>query len=106
MRYQKINQLLEINFLLNQKINHMAKQEPDSPLIGIATQKHYDRRLTGLYPYLQLTPENERTYQLGFCDGASHIADLLQKQIEIMDQYIKQLERQKSEFLNQKNIKS
>lgn len=62
-----------VNNNLNQKLNTML-QEPvknDIDLAKAAIKSHTNDALSGDYPFLHFTPENEQTYNLGFFRGVS-----------------------------------
>lgn len=48
----------------------------------IATESHLRNRLSGEYPFLQLTPENIDTYRLGFVSACMYMTEQEIKKME------------------------
>ena len=54
--------------------------KPD--LKEIAEKSHYEKRMSGDYEFLELTPDNIATFQLGFYSGCIHVTEQNIKKLE------------------------
>lgn len=75
------------------------QQKEENPLFPIARKRHNEQFLTWEFDFLHMIPENENTYILGFCAGVGHASGIFSKQIEEMQQKLKELESEKSPTL-------
>lgn len=63
----------------------------DNSLFPIAAEIHRQDRITGQWPVLQQTVENETVFTLGFCRGVSYATGIFQKQIAELQNQLKEL---------------
>ena len=56
-----------------------AKDAKEETMAEIARKSHLNNRLSGHYDFLQLTPENINTYELGFMAGVMYATGEMDK---------------------------
>ena len=87
-----MNQLLNTIFSNNKPLSIMNTQtKAENPLFPIARTKHREAVNTNDFDFLTQTPANENTFILGFCTGVGHASEKFSKQIQEMQQTIKEL---------------
>lgn len=55
------------------------RDKEDESIAEIARKSHFNNRMSEMYYFLQLTPENEATYELGFMAGVMYATGEMNK---------------------------
>lgn len=73
----------------------MNQIKTENPLFAIARTKHLYQYVSGDFEFLNDSEENKNTYTLGFCAGVEHTASIWKLEIEMLQQKVKELEKDK-----------
>lgn len=84
-------------------LDELQNEQGENPLFKIARKQHNEAFLTWQYDFLHMTPENEKTFILGFCNGVSYATGIFSKQIEEMKQKLKELQDEKAPTLERQD---